>query len=119
MIYVKNLMGQKVWTFPKGHPEKKEKPIESALREVREETGWLCRGGKKLMDVHYSYSHDGFLIKKTVRWFLMTPVKKAGDFDTEEIIRCRWYSLSQARKKVTYLSDQKILSKFKIPSLTL
>ena len=43
MVKVCNLKGEEVWTFPKGHVEKGETPMEAALREVEEETGWRCR----------------------------------------------------------------------------
>ena len=111
MIYVQNLAGRKVWTFPKGHPDKGEKDKEAALREVREETGWDCQIRRTLLNVHYNYVHKGFFIQKTVRWFLMRPMEKVGKFDPEEIIRCRWFSLLQAKKRLTYKSDQELLKR--------
>ncbi len=110
LIYVQNLTGKRVWTFPKGHPEEGENDEEAALREVREETGWECEILKKLMDVHYAYTHKSEFVKKTVRWFLMKPVKKTGDSDPEEIIRCSWLSPEAAAQKVVYKTDQNLLS---------
>src|SRR5262245_15163023 len=43
LVKVKNLKGQVVWTFPKGHIEKGETLEQTAEREVLEETGWRCQ----------------------------------------------------------------------------
>jgi len=44
LIRMRNLKGELVWTFPKGHVEAGETPELAALREVTEETGCRCRG---------------------------------------------------------------------------
>jgi 8-oxo-dGTP pyrophosphatase MutT (NUDIX family) len=98
-----------VWTFPKGHPEKDESDQEAALREVREETGWECTVEKPLLDVQYFYVHNKFRIHKTVRWFLMRPVRKSSDFDPVEILQTKWVSLEEAKKLVSYGTDVKLL----------
>src|SRR5262245_15305009 len=75
LIRVENLSGEKVWTFPKGHPDAGETVQQAALREVREETGWNCTVKQAITQVHYNYSRDKVLYKKTVEWFLMLPVE--------------------------------------------
>lgn len=111
MVFVENLLGQKVWTFPKGHPDGKETDQAAALREVREETGWNCVILKNLLNVHYRYTHKNLSVQKTVRWFLMRPVKKVGVFDPEEVIRTRWFTRAQAKKRASYQTDHTLLSK--------
>lgn len=111
MVLAKNLAGAKVWTFPKGHPNRGETPKEAALREVWEETGWLCRAGRKIMDVRYSFSRSGVFYKKTVRWFLMAPQKKTGRFDPKEIIRSAWVGLREARRRMAYETDRALIKK--------
>ena len=98
-----------VWTFPKGHPEKGESDEDAALREVREETGWECRVVKPLIDVDYFYTHGKVKTHKTVRWFLMEPLKQIGGFDPVEIVECAWMNPQEARQNVTYDSDKKLL----------
>ena len=98
-----------MWTFPKGHPEKGESEHESALREVREETGWDCEVINPITDVHYFYTHNGTTYDKTVRWFLMKPVKKSGDFDPEEVLEVRWASPEEAQGLISYGSDKDLL----------
>lgn len=109
MCRVKNLQGRLIWTFPKGHIEKGETPPAAALREVLEETGWLCRIIKPLFLARYFFRWRGSLIKKSVRWFLMTPVRKAGIPDAMEILETRWMSVSQAQRLTRYPSDKKLL----------
>ncbi len=112
LIYVQNLSRKKVWTFPKGHPEGQEIDENAALREVREETGWLCEIVNPLLDVTYSYVDKDIKYNKVVRWFLMTPLEKVGNFDQKEVIQCKWVSLDEAKSILTYESDQKLLKRF-------
>jgi 8-oxo-dGTP pyrophosphatase MutT (NUDIX family) len=109
LIRVENLSGGQVWTFPKGHPETGESDEQSALREVVEETGWECRVERSLTDVFYRYTHDKVLFHKTVRWFLMSPLKNRGVFDLEEVLEIKWVSLDEAAALVSYGSDKELL----------
>ena len=109
LIRVENLSGTQAWTFPKGHPEAGETDEQSALREVREETGWVCTISKKITDVFYRYTHDGVQFNKTVRWFLMTPLENLGSFDGEEVLEIRWVSFDEAAALVSYGSDKELL----------
>ncbi len=74
IVEVENLSGARVWTFPKGHPEKGESDETAALREVHEETGWECRIVRPILDVDYFFMNDGVRFHKVVRWFLMEPI---------------------------------------------
>ncbi|MFN3966955.1 MAG: NUDIX domain-containing protein, partial [Endomicrobiia bacterium] len=69
LIKTKNLEGKEVWTFPKGHIEKKEKSTETALREVEEETGYKCEIKSQLDTVEYWFRDKERLVKKRVNWF--------------------------------------------------
>ncbi len=109
LIRVENLSGGQAWTFPKGHPERGETDEQSALREVREETGWVCAVVRQLIDVSYRYTHDRVVFNKTVRWFLMTPLENLGSFDVEEVLEIRWVSIDEANALVSYGSDKELL----------
>lgn len=133
MIQVKNLEDKIVWTFPKGHIEKGERVEEAALREVYEETGWKCEllqssdndNGKKRSEnknfypsssnvfekVAYQFKRGTQNVRKEVVWFLMSPSKKIGEKDSEEVLKVRWFTLETAKQKIVYDSDKKLLNK--------
>jgi len=113
MVRVKNLEGKLAWTFPKGHIEKGEKALEAALREVEEETGYLCEIVKPFDKVQYWFKREGRLIKKTVAWYLMKPLAKTGTHDADEILETRWVAMDEAANLATYKSDKQILGKLK------
>ena len=111
LIKVKNLQGQVVWTFPKGHLEKGETAEMAALREVEEETGWRCRILGPLLDVEYPFMRAGKTVLKKVHWFRMEALDKVGECDTDEVLDCRWSLLAEAKSLVTYPSDIKIIDR--------
>jgi 8-oxo-dGTP pyrophosphatase MutT (NUDIX family) len=111
LVHVENLSRKRVWTFPKGHPEKEELDEQAAVREVREETGWLCDIDKPLMDIQYSFSRNQVKVNKTVRWFLMRPVEKQGEHQPEEILGVRWADLEACKTLLTYETDLKLLKR--------
>ncbi len=109
LVKVCNLMGEKVWTFPKGHPDGKETPLQTALREVEEETGWRCKSAGPLTTVAYKFSRQGRPVAKKVKWYRMEPVEKVGRPDEAEIMDTKWVSQKAAVKWLKYPSDFKLL----------
>ena len=66
------------WSFPKGKAEPGETIEETAVREVREETGLNCRIIRVLPSTRYEYlTHAGKLRPKVVHYFLMEHVDGA------------------------------------------
>lgn len=113
LVRVKNLMGQKVWTFPKGHIEKNETPRKAALREVWEETGWECKIIRPLFLARYSFKRNDKPVSKTVRWYLMEPLLKSRRPMAGEIFSAQWVSPKLAEKRLKYQSDLKLLNIWK------
>ncbi|MBI4220857.1 MAG: NUDIX hydrolase [Chloroflexi bacterium] len=100
-----------LWALPKGTPNPGESELETALREVREETGLSVMGAGKIGEIHYSYyrPEDGARVDKTVHFFLMRPI--GGDtaahdpeFDTVE-----WVEPSEALRRLTYANEARIV----------
>ncbi len=110
LIKTKDLKGEIVWTFPKGHVERRERSADAALREVREETGYDCKIIKEIENVQYWFRQKGKLVKKRVKWFLMRPVEKRGEHD-EEIMEIKWVQLKEAQEMLSYESDRNIVKK--------
>ena len=101
------------WTWPKGHMEEGEKPWETALREISEETGLkdveiIEEIGKQ----QYYFTLKGTKIFKTVFIFL---VEASGDeklkIQTEEISDARWFSPDGALETIEYKGSRDILKK--------
>lgn len=111
LIRVTNLQGEVRWSFPKGHLEGKEKPLEAALREVEEESGWRCESLGKLAEVRYSFSRNGRPVAKRVVWYRMKPLKKTGKPDAVEIMTTKWVPVKSLAKFLSYPSDLKLVKK--------
>lgn len=112
LVKVTNLQGEVVWTFPKGHLEKKETPLKAALREVEEETGWKCRSVGPLALVRYRFNRNGRRVAKKVRWYRMEPVEKTGRPDEVEIMKTRWVAKKAAAKSLRYPSDLRLIARY-------
>ncbi len=109
MVKVRNLKGEKLWTFPKGHVDPGETAREAALREVEEETGWRCRITRRALTARYSFRRDGRLIRKRVFWYWMTPLERVGELDAAEILAVRWAGLRRAEGLARYPADLELL----------
>ena len=114
VINMNTICGKKVWTFPKGHIEKNEDPKNAALREVLEETGVECRiiDEKEFYISEYSFYRGKTFIHKTVKWYLMKPVRITDKIATpDEINEIKWLSFNEALNILEYKSDKEIIEK--------
>jgi bis(5'-nucleosidyl)-tetraphosphatase len=100
------------WGFPKGHVEPEETPIDTAKRELFEETGYQI---SKLLKENpwtefYTFTKQSKMVRKKVEYFL---VEVTGDFSlqVEEIHDGKWFTFDEAMQKVTYPSAKNILNK--------
>jgi 8-oxo-dGTP pyrophosphatase MutT (NUDIX family) len=95
------------WTFPKGKADPGEPDEDCALREVREETGFVCRLGEELPSTFYLDSRGR---KKRVRYWQMQV--DAGEFvPTAEVDAIRWCTTTEASELLSYARDRDLLGK--------
>jgi 8-oxo-dGTP pyrophosphatase MutT (NUDIX family) len=91
------------WVLPKGHIESTENSVETAVREVHEETGVWARISGELRDV--SYSDRESLI--TVRIYVMQAVGHGRRRDRHR--RHRWLPLPQALTLASHIETRELL----------
>jgi len=117
LIRTRDLKGRTVWTFPKGKLNTGETSQQAAVREVEEETGWRCRVERELPKSEYWFQRAGQRVKKTVRWFRMTPVEWVGGTDGE-VDEVAWVPIGEALARLTYTSDQNLLRQVTVAEAT-
>jgi 8-oxo-dGTP pyrophosphatase MutT (NUDIX family) len=104
-----------VWALPKGLIGRGEKAEETALREVREETGLEARTVEKLGDIRYVYTWRGERVFKVVSFFLMRPRRgRIGDIAEEmrrEVADVRWLPLEEAPALLSYKGERELAQK--------
>jgi ADP-ribose pyrophosphatase YjhB (NUDIX family) len=94
-----------VWTLPKGKQRRTEAALSCALREVREETGFVCVANHELLTVTYQDRKDR---TKQVRFWAMEP--QSGAFRRNaEVEAIAWLPLSSAASRLTHERDAQVL----------
>lgn len=98
------------WTLPKGTPDPGETIEQTAIREVREESGLQVRIVGPLPSINYHFIQDGTRIDKTVHYFLMEPI--GGDLSRHdhEFERVRWVSFDEAPGVLTFETERSLVA---------
>jgi len=96
------------WSFPKGHVEPGENEIQTALREVHEETGLdisLLDGFRETVEYYPKPN-----VKKLVVYFLGTSdIKQEAHRQEKEISEIIWTSIDNAQNMVTFKNDKNLI----------
>ena len=99
-----------LWVLPKGTPDLGETIEETALREVREETGLVVKTGARLPTIEYWFVANGARYHKFVHHWLMEPVGgDVADHDAE-FDDVRWVAIDQATTMLTYANERRVLA---------
>jgi 8-oxo-dGTP pyrophosphatase MutT (NUDIX family) len=104
-----------VLALPKGLVDAGEKPLETAVREVYEETGVTAVLVTKIGDIKYVYTRnwgDGGRVFKIVSFYLMQ--YSSGRIDEIapemriEVARAKWVRLEEAPKLLAYKGERQM-----------
>ena len=99
------------WVFPKGligdHVENESRK-ETAIREVREETGVYGKILKPLNPTEYWYVFEGEKRKKTVYYFLMECISEDLSKHDHEMEDVEWIEDKNVENRLTYPSEKKV-----------
>lgn len=102
------------WSFPKGHAEEGESKLETAIRELKEETGIdkveLISNEVMITD-DYTIKKEGKEdIHKTVEFFIGDTSEKNILMQEDEIFDHKWITIDDS-EILTYESSKRILNK--------
>ncbi|MBI5045268.1 MAG: NUDIX domain-containing protein [Candidatus Levybacteria bacterium] len=111
LVLVAQHSGHHGWGFPKGligDTNKSESKEETALREVKEETGIIGEIIHTLSPQTYWYAWEGEKNKKTVYFFVMRFVSgdtTQHDFEMENV---EWIDSNDVENRLTFKTDKAV-----------
>ena len=99
--------------LPKGTPDPGETREQTALREVREETGLEVEieGFIDSIDYWFLRSREGTRCHKTVLFYLMSPTGGDISLHDHEFDEVRWLPIEKALSALTYENEVRIVQK--------
>ncbi len=105
------------WVIPKGHLEKNENFIETAIREIKEETNIIIDTHDFIDKVgEYKYCSDLEGIEKLIKIYLfkINEFQNIRPLDEENFIDGQWLPLDEAIEKSTYQEQKAALKKIEL-----
>lgn len=100
------------WVLPKGTVEEGESFKETALREVREEAGAICRIVKYIDKSHYTFEVPEGVVSKDVHWYLMQSENFYSKPQKEEYFQdSGYYKYHEAYHLLRFANERKILER--------
>ena len=96
------------WSFPKGHVEEGETEVETAIREIKEETNIDVEIDTSFRE-EITYSPKEGVLKDVV-FFIGKPLSDNIIIDPKEVLECKWENIYNLENLFVY-EDPKILAK--------
>ena len=111
LVAHRSARGSLQWTLPKGAREEGETVAETALREVREETGLEAEllGPLDTIDYWFVWAPERTRYHKFVHYFLMRFA--GGDFSQRdhEMEDAAWFEPDEAKRRMAFANERKLL----------
>ncbi len=101
-----------LWALPKGTPEAGESVEQTALREVREETGLAVVIAGSLGSIRYQYAlRGGVQVQKVVHHYLMRAIGGDLSLHDHEYDVAAWVDIHEATGRVSYANERAVLER--------
>ena len=99
------------WSLAKGTPDEGETLEQTALREVREETGLEVEMESPISSISYWFADRDNSVRyhKTVHFYLMLPIGGDTELHDPEFDVVRWFPLDEALQSLAYPNETGIL----------
>jgi len=99
------------WSLAKGTPDPGETMEQTALREVREETGLEVQIVEPLRSIDYWFADRESDVRyhKTVHFYLMTPTGGNTDQHDPEFDVVQWFTSEEALESMAYANEVAVL----------
>ena len=117
LIHQISYRGDRFWIFPKGHTEGNETTFETALRELKEETGVtdIILESNLVCAVAYSFIHEEIKINKRVDYYLgFCGSQHTCVTQPQEIAELRWCTFVEAQLLLTHKNSRDVLDQVEI-----
>jgi 8-oxo-dGTP pyrophosphatase MutT (NUDIX family) len=101
---------EKLWVLPKGTPDDGEALLQTATREVREETGLEVTPGRKIGTIQYWFTASGVRYRKQVHHWLFEPTGGDVANHDHEFDLVAWVPIDEALRLLTYENERRMLS---------
>ena len=95
------------WAFPKGHVEANETEIETALREIKEETNLEVEINQNIREIT-TYSPKENVIKDVIYFAATNPTGNI-KLQEEEVSEYAWLDLEESLNTITHEDDKRLL----------
>lgn len=112
LLYKKYKNRYEGWVLPKGTVEEGEKYVETALREVQEETNVAATVMKYIGKSEYTFSAADDIVRKEVHWYLMMADSYESKPQKEEYFEdSGYYKYHEAYHLLRFVNEKQILEK--------
>jgi 8-oxo-dGTP pyrophosphatase MutT (NUDIX family) len=101
--------GELLWSLPKGHIENGETVEQTAVREVKEETGISAHVLQPLGSIDYWFVAERRRVHKTVHHFLLEAVGGELSDEDVEVTEVAWVPVAELETRLAYADERKLV----------
>lgn len=103
--------GRLLWSLPKGHIEDGETVEQTAVREVKEETGITAHVLQPLGTIDYWFVAERRRVHKTVHHFVLEALGGELSDEDVEVTEVAWVPVTELESRLAYADERKLVRK--------